>query len=134
MMTGTDAGGRYIPNARMQYEYPGSYQAPDAQSCAADSNLLLHDDPDHYTDPYADPYEDDPNSQHCQCPAEEAEALSQQAGSSDSASKDGADADAGADASKSQAFVAESEQQNEANEENAGDGLPEQSVGTDVKR
>ena len=115
---------RYIPNARMQYEYPGSYQASDAQSCAADSNLLLHDDADHYTDPYADPYEDNPDSQHGHCPAEEAEVQSQQAAASSSGVSDGDTGQA----------PAEAERQTEHGTEESGDSLPEQSVGTDVKR
>lgn len=68
---------RYIPNERVQYEYPGDYQASDAQSCQADSNLLLHADPYPYPDPYADPYEDSPDSQHSQCPAEQADSHNQ---------------------------------------------------------
>ena len=70
---------RYIPTARVQYEYPGQYKASDSQSCASDSNLLLHDDPDHYDDPYADPYEDKSDSQQGRCPAEEAELRNQEA-------------------------------------------------------
>jgi len=124
----SDCGGRYIPNARMQYEYPGDYKAQDAQSCAADSNLLLHDDPHHYTDPYADPYEDNPDSQHGRCPAEEAEVQSQQAACADYEPK--GDADEG----NSQEAAAEAEGHNQQTEQESGDGLPEQSVGTDVKR
>ena len=68
---------RYIPNKRTQYEYPGNYAASDTQSCQADSNLLLHEDPYPYPDPNADPYEDSPDSQHSQCPAEQAESQAQ---------------------------------------------------------
>lgn len=111
----------------MQYEYPGTYKASDAQSCASDSNLLLHDDPDHYADPYADPYEDNPDSQHGQCPAEEAEAQSQQTAVSESDSKAGSSNDTG------QATSAEAEVPIEGINR-SDDNLPEQSVGTDVKR
>ena len=119
--------GRYIPNARMQYEYPGTYQASDAQSCASDSNLLLHDDPDHYADPYADPYEDNPDSQHGQCPAEEAEVQSQQTAASELDSKAGSGNDTG------QVTAAEAEVPVEGTN-GSDDTLPEQSAGTDVKR
>ncbi|DBA98893.1 TPA: hypothetical protein ACH3X1_014642 [Trebouxia sp. C0004] len=119
--------GRYIPNARMQYEYPGTYQASDAKSCASDSNLLLHDDPDHYADPYADPYEDNPDSQHGQCPAEEAEVQSQQNAASESESKAGSSHDT------EQATSAKAEVPIEGTN-GSGDRVPEQSVGTDVKR
>ena len=112
----------------MQYEYPGSYQASDAQSCAADSNLLLHDDADHYTDPYADPYEDNPNAQHGHCPAEEAEVQSQKAAASSPGVSDGPHGDSG------QVTAAEADRQTEPGAEESGDSLPEQSVGTDVKR
>ena len=119
--------GRYIPNARMQYEYPGTYNASDAQSCASDSNLLLHDHPDLYPDPYADPYEDNPDSQHGQCPAEEAEVQLQLTAGSESGSKADSSNDTG------QATAAEAEVPAESTNE-SGDSLPEQSVGTDVKR
>ena len=120
---------RYIPSARMQYEYPGTYQASDAQSCSADSNLLIHDEADLYNDPYADPYEDNPDSPHGRCPAEEAEAQSQQAvgTASDTESGDGDSSEAtGGKALKAEA--------SKESREGPGDGLPEQSVGTDVKR
>ena len=68
---------RYIPNERTQYEYPGDYQASDAQSCQADSNVLQHEDPDPSQNPFADLFEDSPDSQHSQCPAEQAQAHSQ---------------------------------------------------------
>lgn len=122
---------RYIPNAKMQYEYPGSYQASDAQACFADANLLLHEEAELYNDPYADPYEDDPDYVPGRCPAEKAEAQSQQAAASlasgtAEAREHGGKA-GGSDATKAKA-------NKESKEEGPGHGLPEQSVGTDVKR
>ena len=120
---------RYIPSARMQYEYPGTYQASDAQSCSADSNLLIHEEADLYNDPYADPYEDNPDSPHGCCPAEKAKAQSQPAA--------GADSDTNSAGDDSSGTVADEELKAEASQEGkdrSRDGLPEQSVGTDVKR
>ena len=113
----------------MQYEYPGTYQASDAQSCAADSNLLIHEEADLYNDPYADPYEDNPDSPHGRCPAEEAEAQSQQA------ARTASDTDsAGGDSSEAVGDEALKTEASQESKEGPGDGLPEQSVGTDVKR
>eukprot|EP00884_Botryococcus_braunii_P013811 jgi/Botrbrau1/22430/Bobra.0091s0032.1 len=33
--------GRYVPNRRLQYEYPDNYDAPDLEPCAVDANLLI---------------------------------------------------------------------------------------------
>lgn len=120
---------RYIPSARMQYEYPGTYQASDAQSCSADSNLLIHEEADLYKDPYADPYEDNPDSPHGRCPAEEAEAQSQQAAVGTSQADP-----AGDDSSEAVSDEALTAQASKDSKEGPGDGLPEQGVGTDVKR
>lgn len=131
--------GRYIPTARIQYEYPGHYQASDSQSCASDSNLLLHDDADHYDDPYADPYEDKSDSQQGRCPAEEAELQNREAAAA------AADADADSPAEEAESRVqgtedscqdvnAQNEEQGSQQEDQQDDSLPEQSVGTDVKR
>lgn len=111
----------------MQYEYPGTYTASDAQSCSADSNLLIHEEADLYDDPYADPYEDDPDSPHGPCPAEEAEAQARQAAAT-AAGTDPADC---SEAVTDEAMKAEA---SKGSKEGPGDGLPEQSVGTDVKR
>ena len=113
----------------MQYEYPGTYQASDAQSCSSDSNMLLHEETETYNDPYADPYEDNPDSSHGRCPAEEAEVQSQQAAASPSESTPSGDSSKAAGDDKSEADVCAQE-----GEEGPGDGLPEQNVGTDVKR
>ena len=113
----------------MQYEYPGTYQASDAQSCSADSNLLIHEEADLYDDPYADPYEDDADSPHGRCPAEEAQAQSQEAAAtaSDTESGDGNSSEGvGGEALKAEA--------SKETKEGPGDGKPEQSVGSDVKR
>ena len=104
---------RYIPTARIQYEYPGHYQASDSQSCASDSNLLLHDDPDHYDDPYADPYEDKSDSQQGRCPAEEAELQNREAAAA------AADADSPAEEAESHLRGTEASCQNE-NAQNEG--------------
>ncbi len=32
---------RYIPNRRLQYEYPDNYHAPDMAPCGEDGNLLV---------------------------------------------------------------------------------------------
>lgn len=113
----------------MQYEYPGTYQASDAQSCSADSNLLIHEEADLYNDPYADPYEDNPDSPHGRCPAEEAEAQSQQAAVSASETDP-----VGGDSSEAVGGGAPEAEASKKSKEGPGDGLPEQSVGTDVKR
>ena len=120
---------RYIPTARVQYEYPGQYQASDSRSCSSDANLLLHDDPDHYDDPYADPYEDNPESQHSRCPAEEAELQNQEAAAA-AAETGGVEAEE----SRQGASIEAQDQSAHTEEERQDDSLLEGSVGTDVKR
>ena len=121
---------RYIPNARTQYEYPGDYEASDAQSCSADSNLLLHpEESKPYSDPYDDPYEDSPESSHGRCPAEEeAQAHTQ---SPDLSSSDTGSLEDGGKESDGGAVTAEPRQEEE---DGSRDEMPEQSLGTDVKR
>ncbi|KAL3131480.1 hypothetical protein ABBQ38_007787 [Trebouxia sp. C0009 RCD-2024] len=122
--------GRYIPNTKMQYEYPGTYQASDAQSCLTDSNLLLHEEPELYNDPYADPYEDDPDYVQGRCPGKEAEAKSQQAARLASGSSS---PEEGGKAAGNEAMKAKSNKESKKGPGNQ-EGMPEQSVGTDVKR
>ena len=119
---------RYIPNAKMQYEYPGIYQASDAQSCLTDSNLLLHAEAELYDDPYADPYEDDPDYVQGRCPAEEARLQKAASLASDKAPPEKGDKVTGDEVMKAKS--------SKESKEGPGDkqGLPEQSVGTDVKR
>lgn len=121
---------RYIPNTKMQYEYPGTYQASDAQSCLTDSNLLLHEEPELYNDPYADPYEDDPDYVQGRCPGKEAEAKSQQAARLASGSSS---PEEGGKAAGNEAMKAKSNKESKKGPGNQ-EGMPEQSVGTDVKR
>ena len=84
--------------------------------------MLLHEESEAYNDPYADPYEDSPDSSHGRCPAEEAE-ISQQAAGLPSDSTSSGDKSKPTD-----------DDQAKEGEEGPGDGLPEQNVGTDVKR
>lgn len=115
---------RYIPSAKVQYEYPGTYQASDAQSCSADSNLLIHEEAELYNDPYADPYEDNPDSPHGRCPAEEAEAQSHKAA--------GTAADTAPPEDSSKAADDEALKASRESKGGPGDDLP--IVETDVKR
>jgi hypothetical protein len=41
---------RYVPNSRLQYEYPDNYEAAVQQSCLDDSNILER--PDTEREPY----------------------------------------------------------------------------------
>ena len=43
VLTAHCCAGRYVPSARLAFEYPDDYPAPTAD-CAADSNILLHAD------------------------------------------------------------------------------------------
>ena len=130
---------RYIPTARLQYEYPGQYRASDSQSCASDSNLLLHDDPDHYNDPdhyddpYADLYEDKSDSQQGRCPAEEAELRNQEAAAAATGADDPAEEAERLQNTKDSCQDSGDGQRSQTDKQQ-DDSLTEQSVGTDVKR